>query len=40
VVTTRDLYGASAVKNTQVDTSRTITVEFDANARGPFAFRR
>jgi cytochrome c oxidase assembly protein subunit 11 len=39
VVTTRDLYGASAVKNTQVDTSRTITVEFDSNARGPFAFR-
>lgn len=39
VVTTRDLYGASAVKNTQIDKSRTITVEFDSNARGPFAFR-
>ena len=38
VVTTRDLYGGS-VKNTQVDKSRTITVEFDSNARGPFAFR-
>jgi cytochrome c oxidase assembly protein subunit 11 len=25
--------------NTQVDTSRTITVEFDANARGPWHFR-
>ncbi len=25
--------------NTQVDTSRTITVEFDANARGPWQFR-
>ena len=25
--------------NTQVDTSRTITVEFDANSRGPFEFR-
>ena len=25
--------------NTQVDTSRTITVEFDANARGPWLFR-
>lgn len=25
--------------NTQVDTSRTITVEFDANARGPWSFR-
>ncbi|SDC41488.1 cytochrome c oxidase assembly protein subunit 11 [Cupriavidus sp. YR651] len=38
VVTTRDLYGGS-VKNTQIDKSRTITVEFDSNARGPFAFR-
>ena len=26
-------------KNTQVDASRTITVEFDANARGPWDFR-
>jgi len=25
--------------NTQVDTSRTITVEFDANVRGPWDFR-
>ncbi len=25
--------------NTQVDASRTITVEFDANARGPWQFR-
>src|SRR5690348_13201815 len=25
--------------NTQVDASRTITVEFDANARGPWSFR-
>lgn len=25
--------------NTQVDTSRTITVEFDANARGPWSFK-
>lgn len=39
VVTTRELYGTSAAKNTQVDTSRTVTVEFDSNARGPFAFR-
>jgi cytochrome c oxidase assembly protein subunit 11 len=33
---------AGAVKydrNTQVDTSRTITVEFDANARGPWDFK-
>ena len=25
--------------NTQIDTSRTITVEFDANARGPWDFK-
>lgn len=25
--------------NTQIDTSRTITVEFDANARGPWRFK-
>jgi cytochrome c oxidase assembly protein subunit 11 len=33
--------GAKAVPkgNTQVDTTRTITVEFDANARGPWQFR-
>ncbi|MDK3025617.1 cytochrome c oxidase assembly protein [Cupriavidus taiwanensis] len=37
VITTRELHGA--VKNTQIDKSRTITVEFDSNARGPFAFR-
>jgi cytochrome c oxidase assembly protein subunit 11 len=29
----------SAAKNTQVDTSRMITVEFDANARGPWEFK-
>lgn len=28
-----------AAANTQVDTSRTITVEFDANARGPWMFK-
>jgi cytochrome c oxidase assembly protein subunit 11 len=26
-------------KNTQVDLSRTITIEFDANARGPWEFK-
>jgi cytochrome c oxidase assembly protein subunit 11 len=32
--------GARAVPtNTQIDTSRTVTVEFDANARGPWEFR-
>jgi cytochrome c oxidase assembly protein subunit 11 len=29
----------SAPSNTQVDTSRTITVEFDTNVRGPWDFR-
>ena len=32
--------GASTAQpNTQVDASRTITVEFDANARGPWSFK-
>jgi cytochrome c oxidase assembly protein subunit 11 len=31
--------GSTARANTQVDRSRTITVEFDANARGPWMFR-
>jgi cytochrome c oxidase assembly protein subunit 11 len=34
--------GASAARrpiNSQIDTSRTITVEFDANARGPWQFK-
>ncbi|MEO8299680.1 MAG: cytochrome c oxidase assembly protein [Burkholderiales bacterium] len=31
--------GGSRSANTQVDTSRTITVEFDANARGPWDFK-
>jgi cytochrome c oxidase assembly protein subunit 11 len=31
--------GAQAHANTQVDTSRTVTVEFDANARGPWDFK-
>ncbi|WP_066708418.1 cytochrome c oxidase assembly protein [Curvibacter delicatus] len=37
----RDIRGgrASLPANTQVDMSRTITVEFDANARGPWSFR-
>jgi len=30
---------AGNIKNTQVDKSRTITVEFDANAHGPWRFR-
>ncbi len=34
-------FGGSTAKagNTQVDASRTITVEFDANARGPWDFK-
>ena len=36
----RQVPGASSAKpNTQVDTSRTITVEFDANALGPWQFK-
>ncbi len=37
----RQVPGSSTAKptNTQVDTSRTITVEFDANARGPWQFK-
>ena len=37
----RDAGGGRAAlpANTQVDLSRTITVEFDANARGPWEFR-
>ena len=31
--------GAQAVGNSQVDLSRTITIEFDANARGPWDFK-
>ena len=27
------------IKNTQIDQSRTVTVEFDANAQGPWRFR-
>ncbi len=37
----RNIPGATPTlpANTQVDSSRTITVEFDANARGPWAFK-
>ncbi len=30
---------AQVLRNSQVDTSRTITVEFDANVRGPWRFK-
>ncbi len=43
VVTSKNDYGTRAVnaanKNTQVDESRLITVEFDSNTQGPFRFR-
>ena len=44
VVTSKNDYGTRAVnavskKNTQVDESRLVTVEFDSNTRGPFRFR-
>lgn len=37
----RNIPGATPTlpANTQVDSSRTITVEFDANARGPWTFK-
>ncbi|MDQ6629660.1 MAG: cytochrome c oxidase assembly protein [Pseudomonadota bacterium] len=31
--------GPAAARNGQVDTGRTVTVEFDANVRGPWDFR-
>ena len=40
VVTTRDAEAERAARNTQVDTSRTVIVEFDANSQGPWRFRR
>ncbi|MEO0047621.1 MAG: hypothetical protein RLZZ410_580 [Pseudomonadota bacterium] len=43
VVTSKNDYGTRAVgavnKNTQIDESRLITVEFDSNTQGPFRFR-
>lgn len=35
----RELIGKQGVVNTQVDKTRLITVEFDANARGPWDFK-
>jgi cytochrome c oxidase assembly protein subunit 11 len=42
VLSRAELQGAGTANrplSTQIDTSRTITVEFDANARGPWHFR-
>jgi cytochrome c oxidase assembly protein subunit 11 len=38
-VTSQGLAGAAAKRSTQVDYSRKITIEFDANARGPWEFK-
>jgi cytochrome c oxidase assembly protein subunit 11 len=35
----REAAAAGRSPNTQVDTARTVTVEFDANARGPWDFK-
>ncbi|MDP1901651.1 MAG: cytochrome c oxidase assembly protein [Rubrivivax sp.] len=31
--------GSTAARNTQVDLTRTVTIEFDANSRGPWDFK-
>jgi cytochrome c oxidase assembly protein subunit 11 len=38
ILTPKDV-NVEAVSNSQVDKSRTITIEFDANAQGPWRFR-
>jgi cytochrome c oxidase assembly protein subunit 11 len=38
ILTPKDA-SAEGLKNTQIDKSRTVTVEFDANAQGPWRFR-
>lgn len=38
-LTQTDSGAAAFAKSTQVDLSRTITVEFDSNARGPWRFK-
>jgi cytochrome c oxidase assembly protein subunit 11 len=39
IVTARDPGAERAARNTQVDTARTVIVEFDANTHGPWRFR-
>jgi len=39
VLTQRDERAEAFAKNTQVDSSRSITIEFDANAHGPWQFK-
>jgi cytochrome c oxidase assembly protein subunit 11 len=39
ILTLRNAEAEDAARNTQVDLSRTVTVEFDANTRGAWRFR-
>jgi cytochrome c oxidase assembly protein subunit 11 len=39
VVTSRNEDAERAARNTQVDTSRTVVIEFDANSQGPWRFK-
>ena len=39
LLTTKDRAAARAAANTQIDTSRKVIVEFDANRQGPWRFR-
>ena len=39
VLARAELQGSEAVGNSQVDLSRTVTIEFDANSRGPWDFK-
>jgi cytochrome c oxidase assembly protein subunit 11 len=38
-LTRKDKDAEALIKNSQVDSSRSITVEFDANSRGPWTFK-
>ena len=39
LLTTKDERAEEFARNTQVDTSRKVVVEFDANSRGPWQFK-
>jgi cytochrome c oxidase assembly protein Cox11 len=39
LITQRDEDAAEFARNTQVDTSRKVTIEFDANSRGTWQFK-
>jgi cytochrome c oxidase assembly protein subunit 11 len=44
IITSKNDYGVRAISpnkvgNTQVNYSRTVTIEFDSNSRGPFTFK-